>query len=117
MKMISQGEAKKALSKLESKEKRLQRLKKESQKGVETGMRTGLTMASAFGVGWLKGKYPDKTEIIGLDAGLVIGAGLTFASLMGWAGNQEVVFESLGNGALASYAVSEGFRLGGAKAA
>lgn len=102
----------KAEKKVDIGEKRLARLREENEQAVSTATRTAVTMGGALGMAWIKGRYPDKSMILGLDSSLVVGGGLTLAALMGWAGDQELVVEALGNGALATYAASKGFALG-----
>lgn len=93
-------------------EARLSRLREENEDAIQTATRTAVTMAGALGMSWIKGRYPDKSEVMGIDSSLVIGGGLMVASMMGWAGESEVIVESLGVGALAVYAASKGYELG-----
>ncbi|KKN15827.1 hypothetical protein LCGC14_0982190 [marine sediment metagenome] len=97
----------------ESAEKRMTRMREENKGALAKATRTAFTMGGALAMAYWYGRYPDKTEILGLDASLVVGAGLTIAALMGWAGAQEDAAEALGNGALASFAATKGFEFGG----
>ena len=96
----------------ESAERRLARMRDENKGAVAKATRTAFTMGGALAMAYWHGRYPDKSEVLGLDASLVVGAGLTVAALMGWAGAQEDAVEALGNGALATYAATKGFELG-----
>ncbi len=106
------GKLTKAEKKMQSYENRLARLRKENQAAIDKATRTALTMGGALAMAYYKGRNPDRSEILGVDAALVIGGGLTVAAMMGWAGNQETAVEALGNGALATYAATKGFELG-----
>lgn len=112
MAMVSQREATKAMNKAAKSDKRLARLREEHKSSLQAATRTAVTMGGAFGMAWWAGRYPDKAEILGLDASLVVGGALTVASMMGWAGDQDLIVESLGTGALAVYASSKGYELG-----
>ncbi len=112
MAMISQAEAKKLAKKAEKKEATLARLRAQHKNSIESATRTAVTMGGAFGMAWWTGRYPDRNEILGMDASLVVGGALTMASLMGWAGKQDVIVESLGTGALSYYAATRGFQMG-----
>jgi len=102
----------KAHAKAERAENRLARMREENEDTVASATRVAVTMGGALAMSWVKGRYPDKSEILGLDSSLVIGGGLMVAALMGWAGDQELVVEALGTGALAVYAASKGYELG-----
>ena len=91
---------------------RLARIRDENEETIDSATRTAMVMGGALAMAWWKGRYPDKSDILGIDASLVVGGGLAVASIMGWAGDQELVVESLGNGALASFAVSKGLEFG-----
>lgn len=93
-------------------ESRLARLREENEDAIASATRTAMTMGGALAMAYWKGRYPERAEILGLDASLVVGGSLLTAGLMGWAGDQDVIVESLGNGVLATYATSKGFELG-----
>lgn len=97
---------------VETAEKRMSRMREENKSALARATRTAFTMGGALAMAYWHGRYPDKSEILGLDASLVVGAGLTVAALMGWAGTQEDAAEALGNGALATYAANKGFEFG-----
>lgn len=103
---------KQLVKRAESAERRLQKFREENKGAITRATRTAFTMGGAFAMAYYHGRYPDKAEILGLDASLVVGAGLTVAALMGWAGNQEDAIEALGTGALATFAASKGFEMG-----
>lgn len=112
MALISQRQAEKAIEKAERAKAHLARLREEHNKSIEGATRTAVTMAGAFSMAWWAGRYPEKNEVFGLEASLVVGGGLTLAALMGWAGDQGTIVESLGTGALSAYAVSRGYQMG-----
>jgi hypothetical protein len=112
MAMVSQRDASKALKKAEAADKRMARVRERNKLAIEGATRTAVTMGGAFGMAWWQGRYPDKNEILGMDASLVVGGALTVAAMMGWAGSQDVIVESLGTGALAVYAATKGFAMG-----
>lgn len=90
-----------------------QRLKNESKAATTQAVRTATTMGSAFGVGYIEGRYPDKKDIFGVPVSLATGIVATIAGVMGWAGkaNTDVVL-SVGDGCLAAYAARRGLELG-----
>lgn len=102
----------KATTKLDRAEARLARLREENEGAIASATRTAMTMGGALAMAYWKGRYPERAEILGIDASLVVGGGLLTASMMGWVGDQELVVESLGNGALCTYAASKGYELG-----
>lgn len=112
MAMVTQRDATRAIKKAEKADKRLANSRKKQKEALEQATRTAVTMGGAFGMAWWQGRYPDKSEILGMDASLVVGGALTIAAMMGWAGNQETVVEGLGTGALSVYAASKGFDMG-----
>ena len=91
---------------------RLTRIREENEDTINSATRTAMTMGGALAMAWWKGRYPDKADILGIDAALIVGGGLMVAAIMGWAGDQELVVESLGNGALATFAATKGFEFG-----
>jgi hypothetical protein len=101
-----------AKKEVERSKKRLSKLAKDNEASITRATRTAFTMGGALAMAYFKGRYPDRAEIVGLDASLVIGGGLTIAALMGWAGSQADSIESLGTGALAVYAGTKGYELG-----
>ncbi len=112
MAMVSQRDASKAMKKAAKSDARLARIKEDHKESLEQATRTAVTMGGAFGMAWWSGRYPERSEILGMDASLVVGGALTVASMMGWAGNQAVIVESLGTGALSVFAASKGFAMG-----
>lgn len=114
MAIVSQREASKLAKKMENAQRRLAKIREDNNAQIQSATRTAVTMGGAFGMAWWQGRYPDRSEILGLQASLVVGGGLTVAALMGWAGDESTttIVESLGTGALAAYAVSQGYQLG-----
>ena len=102
----------KAEAGLEKAQKRISKLREENQDSIQRATRTAFTMGGALAMAYFKGRYPDRAQILGLDASLVVGGGLTVAALMGWAGDQGDAVEALGTGALAVYAGTKGYELG-----
>lgn len=102
----------KSQQRAERAEARLSRLREENEDALKTATRTAVVMAGALGMSYVKGRYPDKSQVMGLDSSLVIGGGLMVAAVMGWAGEQETIVESLGVGCLSVYAASKGYELG-----
>lgn len=107
---------KKELAKAEKEKERamarLSRIREENEDTLSSATRTAMTMGGALAMAWWKGRYPDKSDILGIDAALVVGGGLAIASIMGWAGDQDLIVESLGNGALATFAATKGLEFG-----
>ncbi|HUU96635.1 MAG TPA: hypothetical protein VM487_12920 [Phycisphaerae bacterium] len=91
---------------------RLARLKEENKNAVATATRTVVTIGGSFGIAYFLGRYPERTEILGVNAALGVGAALSIASMMGWAGKQDKVVEALGTGALSAYGTTKGYELG-----
>ena len=112
MAMVSQRDASKAMKKAAKSDARLARIKEEHKSSLEQATRTAVTMGGAFGMAWWSGRYPERAEILGMDASLVVGGALTVVSMMGWAGNQATIVESLGSGALTVFAGSKGYAMG-----
>ncbi len=102
----------KAEKKASSVKAQLERIKEENTGAVETATRTATTLGGAFGVAYWMGRNPTRQKILGVDASLVIGGSATVAAMMGWAGDQELIVEGLGTGALSVYAVRKGFEMG-----
>ena len=102
----------KARDKLDRAQRRLATIRDEQQDAIESATRTAVTMGGAMGMAYWAGRYPDRAEILGIDASLVVGGSLTVAAMMEWAGDQTLIVESLGTGALAAYAASKGMEFG-----
>lgn len=111
MSITSSGERKLA-KRAESAEKRLAKFREDNKSALARATRTAFTMGGAFAMAYYHGRYPDKSVILGLDASLVVGAGLTVAALMDWAGSQGDTVEALGTGALAAFATQKGYEMG-----
>lgn len=90
-------EARSAVERLKSANKRLRESISESVEGtVETAAVIG---GGALG-GYIQSEYPDK-ELMGVNINLVAGAALTVTGIMGWAGAQSNMVGSIGEGMLA----------------
>jgi hypothetical protein len=98
--------------KLNSANKRLAKIKTDHSQSIQLATRVTATMGGAFAMAWFEGRYPDRREILGVDASIIVGGSLTTAALMGWAGEQGAVVEALGNGVLSVYATTKGLQLG-----
>lgn len=109
---MANGKLTKAEKKMVTYENRLAKLRADNKEAIEKATRTALTMGGALAMAYYKGRNPDRSEILGVDAALVIGGSLTIAAMMGWAGNQETAVEALGTGALATFAATKGFEMG-----
>ncbi len=99
----------------ESEKKARKKADKQRKALVQQGTRLGTSMGSAFVLAWLQGRYPERSQIVGMDASFWIGGVLTAASLYP---SKEItkasrlVMEGAGSGALAVYVASQGFQLG-----
>jgi hypothetical protein len=91
---------------------RLARMKEENKNAVATATRTVVTLGGSFATAYFLGRYPERREIVGVDAALAVGATLSIASMMGWAGKQDKIVEALGTGALAAYGTTKGYEMG-----
>ncbi len=109
---MANGKLTKSEKKLATQENRIAKMRRENQAAIDKATRTALTMGGALAMAYYKGRNPDRADILGVDAALVIGGGLTIAAMMGWAGNQETAVEALGTGALATFAATKGFEMG-----
>lgn len=98
----------------ESAKRALARTRQEAKLAVQSGVKTGVGMGSAFGVSYIEARYPDKAKVFGLDVSLLIGVGATAAGALGYAGDKETndVVEAIGNGALAAFAAKKGAQMG-----
>lgn len=99
-------------------EKDLQRLEsklakeKAKQKGdVAKVAHAGASAIAAFGLGYVKERYPDRSTVAGMDLSLVFGGAAFAAGAMGWTGEDELAL-AVGGGALSVYAHEKGRELG-----
>jgi hypothetical protein len=73
----------------------------------------GITIGTAFAIGWFEKRYPDNAEILGMPVSLVIG-GAAIAAAAFEVGGQETAkyLGDAGRGALAAWAAQKGAELG-----
>jgi hypothetical protein len=92
----------------------LARVKAEGTKAARTAMRTGTAVASAAGLGYFEGRFPEQSEAFGAPVSLLAGVGLALVGGMGWAGDKQTneLLEAAGIGALCHYAGSKGKEMG-----
>lgn len=90
------------------------RITKEAKVAMDGAVRTGTVMGSAFGMGYVEARYPDKAKVFGIDVSLLVGVGATTAGVFGWAGDQQsnTIVEGIGIGALAHFAAKKGAQMG-----
>lgn len=91
---------------------RYQNLREENAMGVERVTRTVVTGGGAFGMAWYQARFPDRAEVFGAPASLVVGGGLAALAYMGYAGEQESTVEALSNGCIAVFACDKGREMG-----
>ena len=99
--------------------KALARVKDEGKKAMQAGIRTGAGMGTAFAVGYVEGRYPEKATVFGIDLSLLVGVAGTAVGAFGLTGDQQTneLIEAAGNGALFAFAAKKGSEIGKEKAA
>lgn len=104
----------KAREQNERQKKMIARLRSKGEEATKTAVRTASAMGGAFAVSYVEGRYPDKSEIVGIPISLFAGIGLTVAGAMGWAGSRDTseLVQSAGDGCLAAYAARRGHEMG-----
>jgi len=91
----------------------IKRLKSKGEDATKTAVRTAAAMGTSFAVSYVEGRYPDKSEILGIPVSLAVGVGLTVTGAMGWAGKESSeLVQSAGDGALSAYAARRGYDMG-----
>jgi hypothetical protein len=77
-------------------------------------MRTGAVSLSAFTFGVIQGKYQKQGGLVlgGLPVDLLSGAALHVAALFGFARDYSSLLHALGDGALATFLATTGYRVG-----
>lgn len=96
------------------------RLAKIREDNKETMQKATLALASGgagFGLGYWSGRYPDRTQMLGVDVELVVaalglGAALIPAAAKSLGPSGTAVAEGVGNGALAVYLFKSGKKQG-----
>jgi hypothetical protein len=90
---------------------RLARVASEKKSEISKVVNAAATGATAFGLGYVEERYPDRAQIGGMQLSTVIG-GLAFvAGALGWTGEDELML-SIGTGALAVSAAKKGSEAG-----
>ncbi len=90
---------------------RWKRFNEKNKNAIQQTVGGLLTGGSAFAFGYFQGRYPDRAQIGGVPASLVIGGGLLVGSAMGWIPEAEYV-APIGAGGLAAFGAIEGLKKG-----
>lgn len=82
--------------------------------GVETAIRTSLVSMTSFGFGVLQGRFADKggASLFGLPAELLVGVTFHALALFGLGGSGAKYLHSFGDGAMAAFFNTAGYRVG-----
>lgn len=105
----------------EQKEKlmeRIQRMRAEHATGVRETVGAGITVATAFGLGWFEGRYPDKANVAGIPITLFAGGVLLGLAAFEVGGKEDSIYlGDAGRGALAAWAAKRGADIGASQLA
>ena len=96
---------------------RLAKIREETKETMQKATLALSSGAAGFGLGYYAGRYPDKTQMLGVDMELVVAAVGLGASLIPSAAKSlgpsgAAVAEGIGNGALAVYLFKSGKKQG-----
>lgn len=108
---LSKNDVHALVKKAESLQNRVQKVKDKADNMVEKGVDAALTAGTAFGFGVLQARTGG-VEVFGVPAELLVGAGAHVAGFMGIGGKASNMLHSVGNGALAAWAVTMGRGVG-----
>ncbi len=108
---ISKADAKAAVSRLQTIQKRIANIREKAEETTERLLCTVETSGAAFAMGVVQGKTGG-VEIFGVPLELGLGVGLNAFALLGGAGKHSSHLSNVGNGCLASYATTLGRGVG-----
>jgi len=93
---------------------RIKTLAADNKKTISQTVNTAAAVGTGYGLGYFESRYPDRAEIMGAPISAVVGAAATVAALMDLGGDEETnsLLLSVGTGALATWAASEGRKKG-----
>jgi len=111
---VSEKALQKAEARADSYANKLKKLNEKSKEAMQAGLRTGVGMGSAFGMGYIEGRYPDKAKVLGVDLSLLVGVVGTAVGAFEMAGDDQTnsLVEAVGNGALFAFAAKKGGEMG-----
>jgi len=95
-------------------QERISRIKRDHKNAIRETVGAGITVATAFGVGYMEGRYPSYSNLIGsLPLSLVAGGALlTMAGLEVGGAEQAAYIGDAGRGCLAAWAAGSGGAFG-----
>ncbi len=91
----------------------LRRIKSDHANAIRETVGAGITIGSAFGVGWFEARYPKNADIVGMPVSLVLGGALLTAAAFEVGGKEESKWiGDAGRGCLAAWAAGRGGEMG-----
>jgi hypothetical protein len=108
---VSEKAYNKLLARNENLKGKLKKTEEEGASAIQKAIDAAVISASAFGFGWFESRYPDKSAILGVPVSLAVAGSAAIASAMGVEGADGLI-ESVGAGALASFATRKGAQYG-----
>lgn len=88
---------------------RIQKAYNENESAIQTGVRAAVVAGSAFAVGYLEERYPDRSKVAGVPASLVLAAAGLGSVALGYVPKEHAYMaEAAGLGALAAYGYGQG---------
>jgi len=90
---------------------RIKRWNEKNKTTVQQVVGGTIAAGSAFGFGYVQGRYPDRAQVGGLPVSLVAGGILTVGTAMGWIPEAEYL-GPVGVGGLACFGALEGLKKG-----
>lgn len=94
---------------------RIKRFNEKNKAVIAQTVGASIAAGSAFGFGYLQGRYPERAQVGGLPISLVAGGAITVGCAMGWIPEAEYV-APIGVGGLAAFGALEGLKKGQAAA-
>ena len=94
---------------------RIERIRNEHKTAIRQTMGAALTVGTAFGLGYLEERYPERMQkfIAGFPLSLIAGGGLILASGFEVGGEETAMYlGDAGRGALAAWAAGKGGEIG-----
>lgn len=99
-----------------SKQKKLEKAAEAAKEAAGTVLRSGLTVGTAFGISWARGRYDEGYEddftFFGVPIDLGLGIGLHVVAFLPAMGKYAEHMHSVGDGALSAYAALQGYEMG-----